>query len=191
MAWTSALRSSPAGWPARWGARGARRILASGRRLQPAARRRRGVPHRKRRARDPRQPRAHGVRSRATPGLCLRSLPRGHWGDACRFPPAWRGAALRLGATFTPTMGGSDRPWHVGVLWDRDEASARYLISGLRARRDSSSATTSPTAASIRPTSRCISTPSRPGCRTSVSRSARTSSSRPRGRSAGCDAWQS
>jgi predicted N-formylglutamate amidohydrolase len=35
--------------------------------------------------------------------------------------------------TFTPTMGGSDRPWHVGVLWDRDEASARYLISGLRA----------------------------------------------------------
>ena len=94
--------------------------------------------------------------------------------------------------TFTPTMGGSDRPWHVGVLWDRDEASARYLICGAEGRgRDSSSATTSPTAASIRPTSRCISTPSRPGCRTSVSRSARTSSSRPRGRSAGCDAWQS
>ena len=35
--------------------------------------------------------------------------------------------------TFTPTMGGHDRPWHVGVLWDRDEASARYLISGLQA----------------------------------------------------------
>jgi predicted N-formylglutamate amidohydrolase len=35
--------------------------------------------------------------------------------------------------TFTPTMGGLERPWHVGVLWDRDEACARHLISGLRA----------------------------------------------------------
>jgi predicted N-formylglutamate amidohydrolase len=30
-------------------------------------------------------------------------------------------------------MGGLERPWHVGVLWDRDEACARHLISGLRA----------------------------------------------------------
>jgi predicted N-formylglutamate amidohydrolase len=35
--------------------------------------------------------------------------------------------------TFTPAMGGVDRPWHAGVLWDRDEASARHLISALRA----------------------------------------------------------
>jgi predicted N-formylglutamate amidohydrolase len=35
--------------------------------------------------------------------------------------------------TFTPSLGGHERPWHVGVLWDRDEASARYLLSGLRA----------------------------------------------------------
>jgi len=35
--------------------------------------------------------------------------------------------------TFTPSLGGHDRPWHVGVLWDRDEASARFLLSGLRA----------------------------------------------------------
>ena len=34
--------------------------------------------------------------------------------------------------TFTPSMGGQDRPWHAGVLWDRDEASARYLLSALR-----------------------------------------------------------
>jgi predicted N-formylglutamate amidohydrolase len=35
--------------------------------------------------------------------------------------------------TFTPTMAGTARPWHVGVLWDRDEASARRLIDDLRA----------------------------------------------------------
>lgn len=35
--------------------------------------------------------------------------------------------------TFTPSLGGHERPWHVGVLWDRDEASARFLLSGLRA----------------------------------------------------------
>jgi predicted N-formylglutamate amidohydrolase len=35
--------------------------------------------------------------------------------------------------TFTPEMAGQLRPWHVGVLWDRDEASARRLIEGLRA----------------------------------------------------------
>jgi len=35
--------------------------------------------------------------------------------------------------TFTPAMGGQARPWHVGVLWDKDEASARRLMAGLRA----------------------------------------------------------
>jgi predicted N-formylglutamate amidohydrolase len=35
--------------------------------------------------------------------------------------------------TFTPAMGGLERPWHVGVLWDRDENSARHLIAALRA----------------------------------------------------------
>jgi predicted N-formylglutamate amidohydrolase len=35
--------------------------------------------------------------------------------------------------TFTPAMAGTARPWHVGVLWDRDEASARRLMEGLRA----------------------------------------------------------
>jgi predicted N-formylglutamate amidohydrolase len=35
--------------------------------------------------------------------------------------------------TFTPEMAGSVRPWHVGVLWDKDEPSARRLIEGLRA----------------------------------------------------------
>jgi len=34
--------------------------------------------------------------------------------------------------TFTPSLGGEDRPWHVGVLWDKDEPSARRLIAGLR-----------------------------------------------------------
>jgi predicted N-formylglutamate amidohydrolase len=35
--------------------------------------------------------------------------------------------------TFTPQMAGVQRPWHVGVLWDKDEASARRLIAGLSA----------------------------------------------------------
>lgn len=35
--------------------------------------------------------------------------------------------------TFTPKLAGSERPWHVGVLWDKDEPSARGLIDGLRA----------------------------------------------------------
>lgn len=34
--------------------------------------------------------------------------------------------------TFTPRMAGQDRPWHIGVLWDRDESNARRLIDGLR-----------------------------------------------------------
>jgi predicted N-formylglutamate amidohydrolase len=34
--------------------------------------------------------------------------------------------------TFTPEMAGTARPWHIGVLWDRDEPSARRLIDGLR-----------------------------------------------------------
>ena len=35
--------------------------------------------------------------------------------------------------TFTPEMAGFARPWHVGVLWDKDEPSARRLIEGLKA----------------------------------------------------------
>jgi predicted N-formylglutamate amidohydrolase len=35
--------------------------------------------------------------------------------------------------TFTPQMAGQARPWHVGVLWDKDAASARRLMAGLRA----------------------------------------------------------
>jgi len=35
--------------------------------------------------------------------------------------------------TFTPSMAGQDRPWHIGVLWDKDEANARCLLQGLRA----------------------------------------------------------
>jgi predicted N-formylglutamate amidohydrolase len=35
--------------------------------------------------------------------------------------------------TFTPRMAGQQRPWHVGVLWDKDEASAQHMLAGLRA----------------------------------------------------------
>ena len=38
--------------------------------------------------------------------------------------------------TFTPVMNGRQRPWHVGVLWDRDETSARRLLGGLRKHAD-------------------------------------------------------
>lgn len=37
--------------------------------------------------------------------------------------------------SFAPRLGGQGdlRPWHVGVLWDRDERNARRLLEGLRA----------------------------------------------------------
>lgn len=35
--------------------------------------------------------------------------------------------------SFTPVMRGIERPWHVGVLWDRDPRMALPLIEGLRA----------------------------------------------------------
>ncbi len=34
--------------------------------------------------------------------------------------------------TFTPEIGGHERPWHVGILWDGDPQSARRVIDGLR-----------------------------------------------------------
>jgi predicted N-formylglutamate amidohydrolase len=33
--------------------------------------------------------------------------------------------------TFTASIGGVDRPWNIGVLWDKDEANARRLIEDL------------------------------------------------------------
>ena len=35
--------------------------------------------------------------------------------------------------SFTPSMQGISRPWHVGVLWDRDDRVARPLIEALAA----------------------------------------------------------
>ncbi|MGE0724383.1 MAG: N-formylglutamate amidohydrolase [Alphaproteobacteria bacterium] len=35
--------------------------------------------------------------------------------------------------SFTPTMNGRARPWHVGVLWDRDPRLARPLLDALAA----------------------------------------------------------
>ena len=37
--------------------------------------------------------------------------------------------------SFSPTLAGSTRPWHAGVLWDRDEANARRLLHRLRAQK--------------------------------------------------------
>jgi predicted N-formylglutamate amidohydrolase len=36
--------------------------------------------------------------------------------------------------SFTPTMNGFERPWHIGVLWDRDPRVAVPLLAALRAR---------------------------------------------------------
>jgi predicted N-formylglutamate amidohydrolase len=66
---------------------------------------------------------------------------------ACFFDPYHEAIAAMLGGfrarrvtplvvsvhTFTPLMAGNLRPWHVGVLWDRDETSARHMIDGLSA----------------------------------------------------------
>lgn len=38
--------------------------------------------------------------------------------------------------TFTPRLGGEDRRWHVGILWNRDPRLARALIEGLSAPGD-------------------------------------------------------
>jgi predicted N-formylglutamate amidohydrolase len=40
--------------------------------------------------------------------------------------------------SFSPRLGaqGSDRPWHVGVLWDHDAENAQRLLEGLRAERN-------------------------------------------------------
>lgn len=35
--------------------------------------------------------------------------------------------------SFTPAMQGRARPWHVGVLWDKDDRAVRPLIEALRA----------------------------------------------------------
>ncbi len=66
---------------------------------------------------------------------------------ACFFDPYHEAIAAMLGGfrargiapllvsvhTFTPLMSGKLRPWHAGVLWDRDEPSARHMIEGLGA----------------------------------------------------------
>ncbi|MFN4144035.1 N-formylglutamate amidohydrolase [Aestuariivirga sp.] len=38
--------------------------------------------------------------------------------------------------SFTPVWRGWRRPWHVGILWDRDEAVARAMIRGFLAQGD-------------------------------------------------------
>jgi len=38
--------------------------------------------------------------------------------------------------SFTPVWRGWPRPWHVGILWDRDEAVARAMIRGFLAQGD-------------------------------------------------------
>jgi predicted N-formylglutamate amidohydrolase len=37
--------------------------------------------------------------------------------------------------SFTPSMGGKARPWHAGILWDKDPRAALPLIDMLRAKR--------------------------------------------------------
>ena len=38
--------------------------------------------------------------------------------------------------SFTPAWKGVPRPWHVGILWDRDEAVARAMIAGFERQGD-------------------------------------------------------
>jgi predicted N-formylglutamate amidohydrolase len=66
---------------------------------------------------------------------------------ACFFDPYHEAIAALLGGfrarridplvvsvhTFAPEMAGRLRPWQVGVLWDKDEPSARHMLAGLRA----------------------------------------------------------
>src|SRR5690606_38624014 len=34
--------------------------------------------------------------------------------------------------SFTPFMQGRERPWHVGILWDRDDRAVKPLIAALQ-----------------------------------------------------------
>ena len=34
--------------------------------------------------------------------------------------------------TFTPVLGDQQRPWHIGILWDKDERMSRPMLEGLR-----------------------------------------------------------
>lgn len=38
--------------------------------------------------------------------------------------------------SFTPVMAGFERPWHIGILWNRDPRLAEPLLAGLRAEPD-------------------------------------------------------
>jgi predicted N-formylglutamate amidohydrolase len=38
--------------------------------------------------------------------------------------------------SFTPVMGGKQRPWHIGILWDNDPRIPLPLLEALRADRD-------------------------------------------------------
>lgn len=42
------------------------------------------------------------------------------------------GPALISLHTFTPVWRGEPRPWHAGILWDRDDRLARIFLAGLR-----------------------------------------------------------
>jgi len=57
-------------------------------------------------------------------------------GQLDRLEQAGGVAALIAIHSFTPHMGGNARPWHVGVLWNRDPRLAVPLIEALRRRGD-------------------------------------------------------
>jgi predicted N-formylglutamate amidohydrolase len=44
--------------------------------------------------------------------------------------------AIVMMHSFTPAMGHAPRPWHIGVLWDRDDRIAAPLLHNLRERGD-------------------------------------------------------
>ncbi len=47
-----------------------------------------------------------------------------------------RAPALVSIHSFTPSMGGFNRPWHIGILWDRDQRLAQLLVSTLGTNTD-------------------------------------------------------
>jgi predicted N-formylglutamate amidohydrolase len=58
----------------------------------------------------------HGAIEAALGGLRARQLP----------------PAVISVHSFTPSMGGHERPWQIGILWDRDERMAEPMLEGLR-----------------------------------------------------------
>ena len=80
---------------------------------------------------------------------------------------AGRATVLIALHSFTPVFKGVTRPWHAGVMYNRDPRFARQVLALLQNKSASSSATKSPMSSATRPTTPSRCTANAAACRTS------------------------